>query len=750
MADSLDKFVLQYTVELKDSIKRLEQLQDKVRKTASEQDKVIDKFKELTNRVMPEIGAKLGGIERMGVLLSKIPPAAYGAVAALLAVAGAIKLITYNMREYDAQRATAQRAGMSPIQVEDFQRQFARGSGGRVGPEAARNAIETIADKLRAAQTDPNMNNRASIALRMAGVSVRGPQGELTSTTEAIKQMMDKMAVSSEQVAVAMGTVNGLTIDQAKALREYAIEQGRSSTLTNGEFQARQKANASMEAFRRSMGAADEQLREARQTLADSLTPALEAFGQVAETVTKGLKEGAKGAVEGWNIFKDFHVNLWKNLKNALLNPGEEGIAGALGSAVSKTFEDTIGQSDERQQKATEKVVKEANKGAELERQNIIQYERAANLFSNAVMSFANAIDEREAWAAWAGLAGAASGLRNDQGPSGNIAPPHPRFGETPVAGAGLSRGAAASPGDIVAGIKLAPNGINNNYDSLIAEASKKYGVPFDLIKKVISGESKFDPNITSPKGAMGLMQLMPEIQKAYGIANAYDPASNIMGGTRLLAENLKATGGNVEMALKMYHGGPNQAKWGRYTNAYPSYILGQNIGQAASAEVAPARPFYKGARFEAPSPSTMARDDVIRNIEAATGVPFAQIKQGGLSKGDMSKVMGEMYNGQINHINSIKTRLEGIGLPATEVAKLKRELQDAQKNLETMKKVGGEVVGLGAEGGRNITFGANSVIISVNGSDNPFATARAVKEEFYKKTENTALVNQQSNSIKR
>ena len=763
MSDSLDKFVLQYTVELKDSIKRLEQLQEKVKKTAKESDKVIDSLKELASDALPGVGKALGGFEKLSGILTKIPPQAYVAVAALLAVAGAVKLVSLNLKEYDAQRITAQKSGMNAVQVEDFQRRMSRGSGGRVNSESARSAIEMIADKLKSAQTNPNMNNRDAIALRMSGISIRGPEGALTSTTEAIEQMMAKMRKSSESVATALGTVNGLTIDQSNALREYAIAQGESSALTSGEVQARLKANASMEAFRKSMGVADEQFRQTRQTLADILTPALEAIGNVIEWVATKFNNGVKGFIEGGTLMYDFFVSFWTNIREMISHPlsGENPIA--------KAFNETADKQEKRLAAATEAERKLMNEQAEKTRATGIQYDRAANLFSNAVMSFANAVDEREAWAAWAGMAGKASGLRNNQSDNPNQAPAHPIFGETPVAGAGLSHGQTTALGSIGAGISLAPSqapsqamsnipsspgGTNSQYDAIIAANAKRYGVPFDLVKKVISGESKFKPRAESEAGAIGLMQLMPQIIKAYGIKDVYNPEENIMGGTRLLAENLKLAGGDTELALKYYHGGLNKKNWGRRTNQYPAYILGQNIGQSSAAPTmdAPQQMIIRAptGRFDAPSRRTLARDDVLRNIEAATGVPFAQIKQGGLSKGDMSKVMGEMYNGQLNHINSIQTKLEGIGLPATEVAKLQRELQDAQRNMETMKRVGSEVVGIGAEGGRNITFGANSVIISVEGSQNPYATATAVKEEFYKKTDNASMVNQQANSIKR
>ena len=87
--------------------------------------------------------------------------------------------------------------------------------------------------------------------------------------------------------------------------------------------------------------------------------------------------------------------------------------------------------------------------------------------------------------------------------------------------------------------------------------ASEKYGVDSNLILSIIKQESDFDPYSTSSCGASGLMQIMPENFASVGVTDQYDIDQNINGGTKLFKEYLNQYGGNSEMALMAYNGGP-------------------------------------------------------------------------------------------------------------------------------------------------------------------------------------------------
>lgn len=104
---------------------------------------------------------------------------------------------------------------------------------------------------------------------------------------------------------------------------------------------------------------------------------------------------------------------------------------------------------------------------------------------------------------------------------------------------------------------RKAPGMDANRFDRFIDEAAALHGVDFPLLKAVIRAESAFDPKAVSKKGAMGLMQIMPENLESFRVYDPFDPWQNIMGGARYLKSLIQRFDGKIPLALAAYNAGP-------------------------------------------------------------------------------------------------------------------------------------------------------------------------------------------------
>ncbi|CAK0751068.1 soluble lytic murein transglycosylase [Gammaproteobacteria bacterium] len=95
-------------------------------------------------------------------------------------------------------------------------------------------------------------------------------------------------------------------------------------------------------------------------------------------------------------------------------------------------------------------------------------------------------------------------------------------------------------------------------YDDIVAEAAQAYQVDQALVRAMIHAESAFNPMAVSPKGATGLMQLMPDTAQRYGVRDAFNPAENVHGGVRYLRDLLDMFDNNLSLAIAAYNAGEN------------------------------------------------------------------------------------------------------------------------------------------------------------------------------------------------
>jgi soluble lytic murein transglycosylase-like protein len=124
------------------------------------------------------------------------------------------------------------------------------------------------------------------------------------------------------------------------------------------------------------------------------------------------------------------------------------------------------------------------------------------------------------------------------------------------------------------------PSAKVTKWQSLIDEASEKYGVDKSLISAVIVQESAGNQFAVSKAGAKGLMQLMDSTARTLGVHNSFNPRLNIMGGTKYLRDMLDKYNGNEELALASYNAGPGAVD--KY-NGVPPYAETQNYVKSVS-----------------------------------------------------------------------------------------------------------------------------------------------------------------------
>lgn len=107
-------------------------------------------------------------------------------------------------------------------------------------------------------------------------------------------------------------------------------------------------------------------------------------------------------------------------------------------------------------------------------------------------------------------------------------------------------------------------------YKPFIMQASRDTGLNTDLIHAVILAESAYNSKAVSPKGAMGLMQLMPATAKRFNVNDAFDPAQNIRGGTEYLKFLMKRFGNDITLATAAYNAGEGAVE--KYGRSIPPY----------------------------------------------------------------------------------------------------------------------------------------------------------------------------------
>lgn len=128
--------------------------------------------------------------------------------------------------------------------------------------------------------------------------------------------------------------------------------------------------------------------------------------------------------------------------------------------------------------------------------------------------------------------------------------------------------------GSVEAEAKPAPSKTRIDYQNEVQAIGREYGVDADLIHAVIAIESNYVSNAVSPKGAIGVMQLMPSMAQKYKVADPSDALQNIRGGVQYLRHLLGVFDGDLDLVLAAYNAGePAVLKYGRRVPPFPETL---------------------------------------------------------------------------------------------------------------------------------------------------------------------------------
>ena len=182
--------------------------------------------------------------------------------------------------------------------------------------------------------------------------------------------------------------------------------------------------------------------------------------------------------------------------------------------------------------------------------------------------------------------------------------------------------------------------------ETLIQKYAGRYGVDPSLVRAVIRHESDFNPYAVSPKGAQGLMQLMPGTASSMGVSDPFDPEQNIAGGVGFLRHCLDCFGQNVPLAVAAYNAGPGRVARSQgvpaipETQAFVRNVIGAYTGSASVPLAATAPP-------EKPRPKVAARPTLNdRILPTRSRTPAPEVEAANVPSRPHPKIIEVRYPG--------------------------------------------------------------------------------------------------------
>jgi hypothetical protein len=679
MADDIEKFVLSYSVDSSRATKMLQDLNELIEKTNKTGAKGKLTFAEFLRDTSPEFGKMHRFVDSAAKGMDSFARASLGAkiglggiATALTAIGIATKMAAEQMNIFNQRRIASGTLGMGQLSQEAFARNVFSASGGGITANAALGSAQRLSDLINEAVQDPNPASKLNMALQMAGINPRGANGMPISGAQGMNEMAK--ALQGMAPARAAGVVGALGISEdpqnfAKALQAIGGNTTKMSADLINSAASIDKASAAALDMQNKMNGLRESLRRTTQSIGDT---ALTLADRLANY--KGFEESknAPGWLKRLNRF------------------GAQGQGGYIATHQPATPAKAVTEHAEKLQQKSDQI-------AQQQMDTTDQFKLAVNLFAGASSAFSDTlIDSKQAWAAWAGEVGAASGLKAS-----------PYIGSTGSSVNQLNQG-------VTRGMR------NNNPGNLEAGA-------FATAHGATGTDGRFAVFPTMAAGNAAMLALLQS--KAYagggintisGIINKYAPSSEndtasyikaitaatgIAPGAKLTPDQLK----RVQIAMAVHEsgatGGRNFMRIGanpkdEYAATYdPNYS--PDMGFGPSVNVRGGGQTLASTRFAM----------FAARIGSQIGASGSNLMQRGfVSRGDVEFALRSEQAKDVKDLARATLALQNIpkNLPPTQLlamhSNMEQNVRAASSNLADLMDYGSELLGRSRAGARELT----------------------------------------------
>lgn len=672
MADDLDKFVLQYQVELKDSISRLEKLNEKMNAVEKGGSKATGNLKKFASGAASELDRMIPGLNAVANIAKGLGGAFAIAATAVAALGIGIKSVMDLRSQMNQQRSDSLVTGLSGVRVEDMTRKLSTQGGGYVSREQAAEGLKSFFE-----MTNQAYRNPTDIGLRKKlsalGVNPGVPGAPSTAPLEMLRQLASNASGLSDEKIQGLATATGMNVDWLRSVAKTG-PQGVSNIGMN-----EQEVNQYLQ------GADDvSKLNKSLQEMHNQMNRLETTIGEKVIPIFNVLLGGLNNTVDQMAGKKD------PNAKKTKIVGYVEGVPIEVEDTDAQTpaGKEQAKQDEKKKQDAANAAAQKADDAAAKGVQTQNEMAFAINMFASAVSTFNNAVNIQQAWAAWAGEIGKASGIKGASGTGGDF---------------NMTGGGSG-------------NWQKSQYADQIQAAAKAYKLDPQMLYAIMQTESHGKNGQYSETGAGGLMQITRgNWKKLGGGADVMDPAKNIMVGAQIFAEQRRMNKGDDAAALRGYNGNSDPNYVAKVSGNYGGNSKGAGVSRESGLQLPPAQ----------------------KSVADYLGVPVAQIQNGGVNRGDAAFAVQQIKAGISNNLFKLNNDLKNpmLNMQPGAKAALVRQIREQTQGLSYINKFGGQIVDKQLNSDkRSITQGQLPIInINVNGSGNPGEVAKEVQNQLNK-----------------